>query len=198
MSPYREPGFAGMVRFFCPVNDSPLSELARSYVEAFVVLGYQVRVIATRMADMGQIAGGPWKKHRGLFLTPITTPFVNVVCGEPFDWYRLYTVYVKNVLIASSPPAPDLVVPAMSVDPRRFAPPGVTPTVGMVKDEPSIAAQVAARYDAIVVPTMEISSEWSRIDLLPFVVPTDVGPNGAILHAALSASSLPTREHPPA
>ncbi len=198
MSPYREPAFAGMVRFFCPIDDSPLSELARAYVEAFVVLRYQVRIIATRMADMGRIQGGVWQKHRGLFLTPITTPFVNVVCGEPFDWHRLYTVNVKNVLIASSPPAPDLVVPAMMVDPRRFAPPGVTPTVGVVKDEPAIAAQVAARYDAIVVPTMQISSEWTKLDLLPFVVPTDVGPNGALLHAALS-SSLPTREPlPPA
>lgn len=183
MNPYREsPVF---IRFFCPVNATPLSSLALSYVEAFLVLGYPIRVIATRMAELA-VLPKEWAKHRGLFLTPIGTPFVNVVCGEPFDWHRLYTANVKNILVASSPPALEATVPGLKVGAGKH---------GTVGEDAAIAAQVAARYDAIVVPTLEISYEWAKRDLLATVVPT-IGPNAAILRGIVNASSLPTREPP--
>lgn len=179
MNPYREPPVS--IRFFCPINDTPLSSLALSYVEAFVVLGYPIRVIATRMAELAVLPKG-WAQHRGRFLTPLGTPFVNVVCGEPFDWHRLYTANVKNVLVASSPPELEATVPGLAV----VAPPRPGERKGSVhREEATIASSIAARYDAIVVPTSEISYEWAKRDLLATVVPTDIGPNAAILRSVL-------------
>lgn len=189
MTPYREPPV--FIRFFCPVNATPLSSLARAYVEAFLVLQYPVRVIATRMAELAALPKA-WAAHRGRFLTPIGTPFVNVVCGEPFDWHRLYTANVKNILVASSPPELEATVPGLRVKPHNMG----GGAAKIYEEEPAIAAQVAARYDAIVVPTLAISSEWAKRDLLATVVPTDIGPNAAILRGIINASSLPTREQP--
>lgn len=167
------------IRMFCPIDASPLSALALSYVDAMVLLGFPVRLIAVRVAQLAAVADGPWARHRGLFLTPIATPFVNVVCGEPFDWHRLYTVNVKNVLIASSPPSLD---DRVSVVGARKS--------GVVETDPVIAAQVAARYDVIVVPDLEISYAWAKLDIMANVVPTETGPNAALLASALALSHV--------
>lgn len=176
---FKEPAFAGSIRFFCPINDTPLSAMAMAYTEAFLALNYKVRVLSTKVAQLAALSSHAWIKHRGLFLTPIEAPFVNVVCGEPFDWHRLYTVNVKNVLVAGSPPAPDAVIPGLRIGTQKL---------GVLESESAIAAQVAARYDVIVVPTVEISLQWRAFGLVSVVVPMEVGSHASALRSALSDS----------
>lgn len=185
---YREPAFAGSIRFFCPINDTPLSVMARAYTESFLALNYKVRLLSTRVAQLAAVSSHAWIRHRGLFLTPIESPFVNVVCGEPFDWHRLYTAHVKNILIASSPPAPDAVIPGLRVGTQKL---------GVLESESAIAAGVAGRYDVIVVPTEEISLQWRAFGLSSVVVPMELGSHASALRSALTDYRRPPHEPPP-
>lgn len=147
------------VRLFCPMNTTPLSLACAAYTKQLVTAGAEVRLLPVR--GLGNILWGPspWATHEKLLITPLGWPFVNVVAGEPFDWYRLWTVNVKNVLVALEPP-----------DNMDAPVPTSGRMVSAADNERWSIARVAARYDAIIVPTEEISKKWAATGLRATVV----------------------------
>ena len=166
------------VRFFCPMNLTPLSNLCAAYTRHLLAARAEVRLLPVR--GLGNIMLGPsaWAPHEKLLITPLGWPFVNVVAGEPFDWYRLWTANVKNVLVALEPPpnGDDHVTTA-----GRMV--GMTEMrLGSGEDRWSVA-RVAARYDAILVPTVQISSAWAAIGLAATVVPMECASGQELVRA---------------
>lgn len=162
------------VRLFCPMNTTSLSLLCAAYTKQLVGAGAEVRLLPVR--GLGNVMLGPseWAPHEQLLVTALGWPFVNVVAGEPFDWYRLWTANVKNVVVAlEAPPNGDQRVPTTG----RM--------VGTAENERWSVARVAARYDAIIVPTEEISQTWAALGLAATVVPIESA-TGHELVAALT------------
>lgn len=114
---------------------------------------------------------GAWRACAPLLMTPLMLPYVNVVCCPATYWVReqhvampvidqhgnvvrteqavgiveLYTTDVRNILMATTPPPP----------------------VGLARSS-------ALRYEAIVVPTLELGAEWQRAGAHPIVIPAPV------------------------
>lgn len=131
-----------LIRYFCPIDDTELGRMARHYADAMVRAEMTVRLVATK--TMSHDPTARWSRLQALFLTPLEMEFVNVVCGEPEDWRRLWTSRRRNILIASSPPSPE-------VEAR--------PLKGVV-------------YDRVIVPTSEIGIAWEQsfgitVDVIP-------------------------------
>jgi hypothetical protein len=172
-----------IVRYWCSIDDTPMGARSLAYADAFAGMGLVVRIIATRMAALQERTqdGSPWSRHRAAFLTPIVGSFINVVCGEPDDWKRLYTVGVKNVLIAGEPPQGDAIARGFQykVDDRK------NETLRLGTDE--LARAVALKYQVIIVPTEEISQRWIELGATTVVVPTDIGAHMLELRQALFA-----------
>lgn len=171
-----------IVRYWCSIDDTPMGARSLAYADALVAMGLTVRIIATRMGALQERTkdGAPWGRHRKLFLTPMLGPYVNVVCGEPDDWKRLYTVGVKNVLIAGDPPSGTEKAKGLQINLGR---PGERDVVKLGDDE--LAREVALKYQVIIVPTEEISSRWNELGGKPVVIPTDVGAHVLELRQAL-------------
>jgi hypothetical protein len=129
-----------MVRFLCTVADhGPIADLALAFVDAFLDLGCQVRLLCTNVFHVDDTSR--WVRHRPLLMTPMTSPFVNVVCTEARNIAGLYTVGVKNILLTCDGPA----------DPKHVA--------------------AALRYEGLVVPASELGAAWSLAGGHPLVVP---------------------------
>lgn len=173
------------VRYWCSIDDTPLGKTSLAYADTFAGMGFPVRLIATQMGALAQqtMPGKPWERHRGAFLTPVNGTFVNVVCGRPDDWKRLYTVGVKNVLIATSEPP----------TPEQTANPLAVPVIGRHGEmlevaklgDVEIAREVALKYQVIIVPTEEISSAWKAIGGNAVVIPMGLGQHALELRRAL-------------
>ena len=154
-----------LIRIFCPIDTSRLSNFALSHLQARLAAGERVLLLATGAFPM-TLAG--WQKHVGLTMTPMEGVFENVVCGQPRDWLRLHTpMAATNTLLALAPPA-EQTIPGMVIQPsRRRGEPKKERVVG----ESSTVAEVAARYDRILVPTEEISQQWAELGLAATVIP---------------------------
>jgi hypothetical protein len=154
---------APMLRYFCHTAETgAVSDLGVAYLDAFLALGLRVRL----MSGSGPVdmitENGRWTRRRALFMTPMTAPFVNVVCIGPSSIDvkippmqlggevvvdrspaigRLYTVGLRNVLITDEPPG----------EPRYVA--------------------AALRYEAMIVPSAARGVEWELVGARPLVVP---------------------------
>lgn len=173
-----------MIRYFCSIDDTPAGRVSLAYANAFSAMGLSVRIIATRMGALAQQTadGAPWHHHRAAFLAPILGAYVNVVCGDASDWHRLYTVGVKNVLIAGEPP-PEL-------EPVRAMRVPVLDKAGHVIEQAKLgdddlARTVALKYQVIIVPDEEISSHWKALGGNAIVIPMDLGQHALELRSAL-------------
>ncbi len=96
-----------MIRFFCYVTEEGVgawSDLAFEYVEGFVAYGQTVRVIPIGTADFSEESR--WFPYQDLFMTPVDTGYINVVCAGPNDLRTLHTIDVTNVAITKSNPFP--------------------------------------------------------------------------------------------
>lgn len=148
------------VRFFCPTSDVSHLGFGPTYLDMLLQMGATVRVISTRM-----FAGDApyWAQRRHLFLTPITIPNpVNVVVGEPSDWKRLWTVGLRNVLIAPhAPPPADEVCGDITVRATRLDEHG-RKIVETHYTESSFARTAAARYQVVITPTTDHADLWRR------------------------------------
>lgn len=93
------------IRYFACTDDSPLGHTAKAYCDALVGTGVPVRLVSTRIAELQTDHGGRsssiWDRHRGLLTTAMKGAFVNVVCGEVWDWDRFYTSGVTNALLVT-------------------------------------------------------------------------------------------------
>lgn len=170
-----------IVRYWCSVDDTPIGKTSLSYADAFTGMGLSVRIIATKMSALAQQTepGKPWSRHRMAFLTPLVGAYINVVCGSPDDWKRLYTVGVKNVLITSErPPVSEKATPLQI---NLGAHQGGVVKLG--SDE--LAREVALKYDVVIVPDEQISQLWETIGMRAVVVPMDVGQHTIELRSAL-------------
>jgi hypothetical protein len=159
-----------MVRFFAAFEDD--SDLAYAFVEGIVTLGVPVRLIPARPGKAGAIhlwshpqgVGGPvsrWARFSDLFMTPMSAPMTNVVCGDHEAWGRLYTLgggVTRNLLIT-----------------------GDHPNKG--SDQ---SVRQARLYDVLVVPTDDLAQAWRDAGATPVVVPPEVLAVVAILKAALT------------
>lgn len=175
---------AALVRYFCSVDDTACGKLSLAYADAFSGMGLTVRIIATRMGALAERTtdGAPWHRHRAAFLTPILGQYINVVCGDPSDWKRLYTVGVKNVLITDKAPPRDekavgLRVPIMSKEGQMLE-------LAKLGDD-ELAIEVALKYQTIIVPTEEISTRWEAHGARAVVIPMDLGAHVIELKRAL-------------
>jgi hypothetical protein len=152
------------IRFFCSADASALGLLALTYTDAMVSVGFPVRLVARHAAALHTLAQGDkkgvgWVRHRGLFLTPIDGKiYTNVVCGDPIDHRRLYTVGVKNVLLTAYPPPPD------------------------AED-----LRAAIQYQTIIVHgTRDLLEEWTRVGGRAVVIPLSLQEHVQALRDALT------------
>lgn len=174
-----------LIRYFCSIDDSKVGKTSLAYADAFASMGLSLRIIATRMGALAEQTrpGKPWERHRGAFLTPILGEYVNVVCGDPSDWKRVYTVGVKNVLITDQPP-PTREQLALSLRVPVIGRTGKTEELAELEAD-ELAVTVALKYQVIIVPTEEISSAWKAIGAKATVVPMDLGAHALELKSAL-------------
>jgi len=154
-----------MIRYFAETLGDT-GNVAFEYLMALLRIG-QVRLVGAPVLVMG----GRWTPCSRLMATPMSTPYVNVVCCLRSNWVRtmrvempnldttgnvvstepasqqveLYTHGVRNVLIANDPPPPQ---------------------------GPFLAT--AKRYQEIVVPTLELGRQWRAVDCHPRVIPVPV------------------------
>ncbi len=68
-----------MIRYFCQVHPGAAGETPAGYLEALAATGRAVRAQPIGVANFD--IDGRWRLLRHLFITPMTTPFVNVVCA---------------------------------------------------------------------------------------------------------------------
>lgn len=172
------------IRFWCSVDETPLGKTSLAYADAFAGMGFPLRLIATKMGALAEITqpGASWGHHRGAFLTPVASSYINVVCGTPSDWKRLYTVGVKNVLIADTPPKTNQMAMALQVP----IPDVTTKQHEHVKlDKDELALEVALKYQTLIVPNEEISEHWKLHGATPVVIPTELGKHALELRSAL-------------
>lgn len=136
------------LRYFATTDDSTTGKLALEYLKAMLRLG-PVRVIPR---PGGGALTGCWAPYAQLLSTPISYPFVNVVCcpSEHWTWTQsirtekdtiegrleLYTAGMRNVLLADWDNPPDILTPA---------------------------AVTALRYESIVVPSTRLQVHWSAM-----------------------------------
>src|SRR6185436_18144037 len=93
---------AAMIRFFCHAEPTGArAELARRYAEAFVALKLRLRIIPVEFVQPST----SWAHLQTYFLTAEQRPYTNVVCTDPWWWFRYYTVGTRNVLITDQHPA---------------------------------------------------------------------------------------------
>ena len=95
------------LRYFARTDDSELGRAAASYCELLVATGIPVRLVPTRVAELQLDSrghgGGAWDRFRSLLITPMVGKYVNLVCGEPWDWGRFHTPGVRNILLFADP-----------------------------------------------------------------------------------------------
>lgn len=170
-----------IIRFFCSFDDSPLGKTSLAYADAFAGMNLTMRLLATRVGLLGQLAPA-WARHQHALLTPMIGAFINVVCGTASDWKRLYTVGVKNILITEEKP------PQAEVASAQVLP---IPNLHTRKDElvtigaDELAREVALKYQTIIVPTEEISLAWHAIGGNAIVISKELGQYALALKRAL-------------
>lgn len=156
-----------MIRYFAGTHASSTDAVALEYLKGLL------RVAPVRLLSISGGMNNRWEPYAALLATPMTMPYVNVVCCPPARWtwvqqvempnldpqgqvtsvetassrVELYTVGVRNILIATHPPDP-------------------------IRDEPGLAS--ALRYQAVIVPTMDLWEAWERVDCHPHVIPLPV------------------------
>lgn len=173
-----------MIRYFAQTDDSDTGRVALEYARSLLRIG-PVRLLAITGSFSAEMHGR-WRSFSPLLATPMTEPYINVVCCHPSRWSweqqiampnvdpqgnvvssdtargraELYTRGVRNVLLATVEPPP---LPVL---------------------EPALAT--ALRYQAFVVPTLELGARWGRLDCRPHVIPVPV-----LDHAAFRAVVAP-------
>lgn len=153
---------APMVRFFATTDEnSDLGALSIAYLDGILTLGVPVRVLSAGQAEL-HIASSRWARFRAHFMTTMTSPFVNVVCGTSDTWRRFYTIgeaCLRNVLITDLEPA-------------------------------DVAADHLAHarlYQVVVVPTDELAAGWRDHGGHPLVVTLAALDTAAAFRAAIAA-----------
>jgi hypothetical protein len=161
-----------VIRYFADTSNSETGRIARGYLNSLLRSRQLVRLLSVGAPlDLD----GPWAPYAALLMTPLSPAFVNVVCCHPSRWswtqrvampnlssggevasvthasgrVELYTRGVRNVLLTTEPPS--------------WGQPGLDL---MVAD--------AMRYEALVVPTLELAAHWHRADCQARVVPVPV------------------------
>jgi hypothetical protein len=135
-----------IVRYFCHTDEEgAAADLSIAYVRAFLTLGLRVRLLSgSGQVELGTDRDGKpagrWAAYRELFMTPMTSPFVNVVCGDQKAAGRFYTVGVRNILITADGPA----------DAKHVA--------------------VVQQYQGLLVPTTDLGTAWRLAGGHPLVV----------------------------
>lgn len=108
------------IRYFACTDDSPVGRVALMYLKALC------RIAPVRLCPLEVPMGKRWDPYASLALTPMNGPYVNVVCAARSQWtwtqvvampktsispaetavetVELYTVGVRNVLIAPAEP----------------------------------------------------------------------------------------------
>lgn len=158
-----------MIRYFAQTDASDTGQVAFYYLRALL------RIAPVRLISAAPGLEGPWTAAARLLATPMALSFVNVVCRNPSRWrwqqnvampnldaqgnvvstdhargdIELYTKGVRNVLLVNDPPpeAPAALEGAL---------------------------QTALRYQAFVVPTLDLGARWQRLDCHARVIPVPV------------------------
>lgn len=121
----RVDGVIPWIRYFACTDDSPVGRVALMYLKALC------RISRVRLCPLEVPIGARWEPYARLALTPMSGPYINVVCaarsqwtwtqvvtmpktehspaGTAIDTIELHTAGVRNVLIApAEPPEGDL------------------------------------------------------------------------------------------
>lgn len=154
---------APMVRFFATTDEnSDLGALSIAYLEGILTLGVPIRVLSASGVAALHSEESRWARYRTLFMTTMTAPFVNVVCGAGASWRRFYTLgggCLRNVLITNADPA--------AVEGEHLA--------------------HARLYQVVVVPTDELAERWRDAGGHPLVVTRAAMDTAAAFRAAIAA-----------
>jgi len=70
-----------MIRFFCHADAKAAGDLSYSYLRAFDATGTSVRAIAIFGVDLAADGNARWEAESRLFVTPIQSSYINVVCA---------------------------------------------------------------------------------------------------------------------
>ncbi len=82
-----------MIRYFCHTGRTASFE----YYLALRELELPIRIIATDFANI--LSRSVWAEHGEDFVTAVTEPYINVVCGDKDELARFWTKGVKNIAI---------------------------------------------------------------------------------------------------
>lgn len=90
------------IRYIAHADKSPTGRAAAAFCDILVKTGLPVRLVSTRMLDLvpsDDEADAVWHPYRGLLTTPMAGEYVNLVCGNPWDWAMFWTQRVVNVCV---------------------------------------------------------------------------------------------------
>jgi hypothetical protein len=173
-----------LIRYLAATDGSAISLVALEYLKAFLKLRMHVRV--------GSVTGPPqgrWEHYSQLLVTPMSGPFVNVVCCDPNRW--VWTQRVPMPVRTTDGELEFKGEVAEGVQELRTE--GVR-NVLLTNVDVLTSGQygTAIRYDAVVTPS-EPSGVW-KVPVAPDVhwVPIPVhADNLYILRRALTGRAIP-------
>ena len=82
-----------MIRYFCHTGRLVSFE----YYLVLRELDLPIRIVATDFANI--LAQSMWSPYGEDFVTAVTAPYLNVVCGDKEELSRFWTANVKNIAI---------------------------------------------------------------------------------------------------
>lgn len=179
-----------LLRYLAQTDETDVGIVALEYLKSLLGVGQVLlRPIASSITVE---TAGKWAPYTPLLQTAACTPYVNIVCGAPHLWswvqrvqmskysptgeflsrdtadarIELYTEGVRNVLLVASPPP---TVPAALQD----------------------ALTTALRYQAFIVPTIDLARQWGRHDCRAQIFPVPIRDRSAFRTAVLRGTPDP-------
>lgn len=149
-----------MIRFFCEVSPGVAGAVAFAYLEALSNVGRAIRAQPIGMASFEP----PWRQATRLFLTPMSAPFVNIVCARPgLDLGQRFALKVLKRL-GNKQDLPDVVYQPNTALVGYYTVGCVNIAITGVRPPPSPEEVSAlAKYDAVICPTEEDTVELRRL-----------------------------------
>ncbi len=169
------------IRYFATTDDSHTGHVALEYLKGLLRIG------PVRVLSLSGGLGDRWQAYASLLGTPLVLrDIVSAVCCLPSQWtwdQRVAMANVRNGQVVSTDYASER-IELYTVGMRNVMLAAAAPPVDPQELQDTLTT--ALRYQAFVVPTVELGARWQRLDCHPRVIPVPV-----LDHGALRAAFVP-------
>lgn len=140
------------IRYFACTDDSPVGRVALTYLKALC------RISRVRLCPLEVPMSQRWNAYAALALTPMNGPYVNVVCAARSQW--TWTQVIAMPKTANSPAATAIdTIELYTVGVRNVLIAPAEPPEGALWD---IHRESALKYEAVIVPPVT-RARWAAL-----------------------------------